>query len=224
MPFVTETARALLNGLWSAGGWLTWGRGLLEGAVGTWVASPVLLLLPARLPGAVEPPGAGATQPRDVWDEDAKYDLGDAGCFPRISHSGEGATGDLPSAYGVDRLTLLARDPSSLFAYWEVTPRRREPALAALGPEAEGASQVLRLYADGADADTIVDVELPADLGSRYVTVSNPGASCRAEIGLGTASGRFVPLLSSNTVRMPSAAPSRDTSVVWDVVARAPVR
>jgi hypothetical protein len=126
--------------------------------------------------------------------------------------------GDLPSAYDTDRITLLARDPFCVFAYWELTPGRREPILEALGDEAEGAFQVLRLYAaaSGDTAPTVsYDLELPADLGSRYLTVATPGASCRAEIGLRTAAGRFVPLVSSNTIIMPSAAPSTDTSVRW---------
>ena len=216
-------ARAFVNGLWSAGGWLVWSRGLLEGALGTWLASPALLLLSAPLTGD-DPAGPDAPRTRDTWGEDAKYDLGEVRGAPPAPYPEAWEPGDLPSAYGVDRLMLLVRDPWCVFAYWEVTPGRREAALEALGAEAEGASQILRVYTEGIDADATVDIELPADLGSRYVTVSSPGASCRAEIGLSSASGRFVPLIRSNTVRMPSAAPSRDTSLVWDVIARAPMR
>jgi hypothetical protein len=218
---VTEMARAFVNGLWSAGGWVLWGRSLLEGTLGMWLAGPAVLLLPAR---GVADEAPGAMHRSDAWGEDAKYDLGEAPRGPRLANPEEREAGELPSAYGVDRLTLLARDPWCIFAYWEVTPGRREPALEALGREAEGACQVLRLYAHGADGDATVDVELPVDLGSRYLSVASPGASCRAEIGLSAPSGRFVPLVSSNTVRMPSAAPSNDTSLVWDMVARMPVR
>jgi hypothetical protein len=216
-------ARAFVSGLEFAGGWLVWSRGLVEGA-GAWLAAPVLLLLPARLAEPAEPPWPGGARDLHAWVEDAKYDLGDAQRGPRVARHEEREPGELPSAYGVDRITLLARDPWCLFAYWEVTPGRREPALEALAYEAEGACQVLRLYATGADVDATVDVELAADLGSRYLTVSSPGASCRAEIGLRTPSGRFVPLVSSNTVRMPSAAPSRDTSLAWDEVPPTPAR
>jgi hypothetical protein len=217
-------ARAFLNAVGSPGGWLLWGRGLLEGA-GTWLPGAALVLLSTRLTDSyarsTEPLTTGAW---DSWVDDAKYELGEPLRGPRLSPPDEREPGDLPSAYGVDRLTLLVRDPWCLFAYWEVTPERRQQALGALGLDAEGACQVLRLYAHGVDLDATVDVELPADLGSRYLIVSSPGASCRAEIGLSSSSGRFVPLVSSNIVHMPSAAPSSDTSLVWDRVARAPIR
>lgn len=214
-------ARTLVAGMESLGGWVVWGRELV-GSVGTWLAGSVLLFVPARgarqssLPS--EPPWPHV--PRDVqtFGEDSKYDLGASAQGVRLECRDEREPGELPAAGGTDRITLLARDPFCVFAYWELTPGRRQPALAELGRDAEGACQVLRLYA-ATTADTAptvsFDVDLPADLGSRYLTVSSPGASCRAEIGLRTASGRFVPLVSSNTVIMPSAAPSTDTSVRW---------
>jgi len=214
-------ARTLVAGIESIGDWVVWGRALVGGA-GTWLAAPVLLLLPTRaapqpsLPP--EPPWPHA--PRDVQTlgEDSKYDLGASAQGLRLESRDEREPGDLPSGYGTDRITLLARDPFCVFAYWELTPGRRAPALAELGPDAEGACQVLRLYAaTTADRAPTVsfDVDLPADLGSRYLTVSSPGAVCRAEIGLRTGAGRFLPLVSSNTVIMPSAAASTDTSVRW---------
>jgi hypothetical protein len=215
---VTEVARTFLNAVGTAGGWLVWGRSWLEGA-GTWLAGPALLLLSARVTHGEAAP-SGAMHPWDTWIEDATVDFGETPLAP----PGEAEPGELPSAYGVDRLMLLARDPWCVFAYWEVTAERRERILASLGPDAEGACQVLRLYARDADLDATVDVELPADLGSRYLAVASPGASCRAEIGLTLPSGRFVPFVASNTVRLPSAAPSTDTSLVWDTVARPPVR
>jgi hypothetical protein len=165
-----------------------------------------------------EPPWPQARRDVQAFVEDSKYDLGETMLGLHLERHDDREPGELPSAYGADRVTLLARDPCCLFAYWELTPGRRDPVLAALGKDAEGACQVLRLYAaSSADTGTTVsyDIDLPTDLGSRYLTVSSPAASCRAEIGLITASGRFVVLASSNTVITPGAAPSGDTSVRW---------
>ena len=40
---------------------------------------------------------------------------------------------DLPSSYGQDRLILLARDPHTLFATWELSGGKREQVLAQSG-------------------------------------------------------------------------------------------
>lgn len=217
---VTGMARALRAGVESVGGWVVRGRALV-GDAGTWL-TPVLLLLPTPFARAgsttAEPPWTAAPSDLQEFAEDSKYDLGVSAASLHTDRHADAEPGDLPSAYDTDRITLLARDPACLFVYWELTPRRRGPALAALGDEADGACQVIRLYAatTGDTAPTIsCDVELPADLGSRYLTVASPGASCRAEIGLRSAAGRFLPLVSSNTVVLPSAAPSADTSVQW---------
>lgn len=139
--------------------------------------------------------------------------------------------GDLPRAYGRDRLVLLVRDPHTIFAYWEVTPTTRVQALRTLGVEAEGAREVLRVYDvtfvtfTGDNAWLSLDVELTPGAESWYVNVSRPGASYCAEVGLRTSTGRFLPLVRSNTVTTPRSSPSPDTRVRWaDLRHGAPAR
>jgi hypothetical protein len=128
---------------------------------------------------------------------------------------------DLPRAYGVDRIGLLARDPWWVFAYWELTPTTRIAALRALGSDGEGAREVLRIHDvtfitfTGDNAWQSIDVELPPGAQSWYVNVAHPAAAYCAEIGLRTAGGRFVALARSNTVHTPPASPSTDASVRW---------
>ena len=75
--------------------------------------------------------------------------------------------GDLPAAYGVDRLVLVPRDPWWLFAFWEIAPATREVARGALGADADEARPMLRVYdvtfvdRRGSNASLSFDVELP---------------------------------------------------------------
>jgi hypothetical protein len=130
-------------------------------------------------------------------------------------------TGELPRAYGVDRIVLLARDPWWLFAYWEVTPETRIRALRSLGDAGADAREILRVYDvtfltfTGDNAWLSFDVELPAGADRWYLNVSRPAASYCVEVGLRTTGGRFLPLARSNAVTTPRVAPSPDTTVTW---------
>jgi hypothetical protein len=157
--------------------------------------------------------------------DEAKYSLGlperraPLGRTPLPSL--ERGTGDLPWAYGEDRIALLARDPWWLFAYWELTPTTRVRALRSLGTDGEGAREVLRVHDvtfirfTGDNAWHSFDLELPPGTESAYVNVGRPAASYCVELGLRTPAGRFLPLLRSNTAATPRSAPSPDTTVRW---------
>jgi hypothetical protein len=129
--------------------------------------------------------------------------------------------GELPAAYGVDRLVLIPRDPWWIFVFWEITPATREAALAALGTEADEARPMLRVYdvtfvdPRGSNTSLSFDLEIPRGVESWYVNVGRAAASYCTEIGLRTASGRFLPLLRSNVGDTPRATPSPDREVRW---------
>jgi hypothetical protein len=127
--------------------------------------------------------------------------------------------GELPRAYGQSRAVLMARDPWWLFAHWEVPPVRRVEVLRALGVEGEGTREVLRVYEVAADSSASWDIDLPPGAERTDIHVDRPGRSYRVEIGLRTAAGRFVCLVTSNLVAAPPAEPSRDTAVHWVTVA-----
>jgi hypothetical protein len=129
--------------------------------------------------------------------------------------------GELPRAYGVDRIVILPRDPWWLFAYWEVTPSTRIQALRTLGAQAEGAQEVLRVYDvtfitfAGDNAWRSFDVELPPGADRWYLNVGRPATTYCVEIGIRTPHGRFLALARSNTVTTSRAAPSPDATVRW---------
>lgn len=126
-----------------------------------------------------------------------------------------GGSGELPRAYGLNRVVLLARDPWWLFAHWEISPVDRVEALRALGAEGEGVREVLRVHGPDGDGLPSWDLELEPGAQRLHFRVEHPGRTYRVEVGLRTLAGRFLALVSSNTVTTPPAGPSADLSVRW---------
>lgn len=125
----------------------------------------------------------------------------------------------LAERYGVDRLTLMVRDPHWLFCYWELRPE----LLAAVRAEFPGPSwTVLRiLHLD--EAESVFDtwtIDIGGDAVSWYVNTGRPGARFRAELGLTDADGRYRLLVASNTVTAPMDAPSARWDEEWVGVSR----
>ncbi len=121
----------------------------------------------------------------------------------------------LPRAYDLNRVVLLARDPWWLFAHWEISSIERVEALRKLGSEGEGVRQVLRVHGPQEDGLPSWDIELEPGAQRIHFPVARPGRAYRVEVGLRTRTGRFVPLMSSNTVTTPAAWPSSDLAVRW---------
>lgn len=121
---------------------------------------------------------------------------------------------ELPSAYGQSRAVLVARDPWSLFVHWEVPPVRRVEVLRWLDAEGEDTRELLRLHDTTGVPVTFHDVDL-APGAERMHLQADPGRTYRAEIGIRTLRGRFVPLATSNPASTPAALPSADTGVRW---------
>jgi hypothetical protein len=117
-----------------------------------------------------------------------------------------------PEGYGVDQVTLLARDPYTLFAHWEVTPAGREQA------GGFGGELVLRLHALQAPtgpAGPILDERLHRDLGRGYLPAPFPGALVDAAIGIRRADGGFTPIAFAPRLRVPHASVAEDGPVEW---------
>jgi hypothetical protein len=230
-------ADALGSGLQLLGGWLVCARGALRrvGTIGTEVMRPVLRLAadaltrpPERaLPAASGEQGPGAVEPTGPQEQvvEAKYYLGPTR-EPAAGRYVDREEGELPRTYGRDRIVLLPRDPWWVFAYWEVTPSTRIGALRALGAQAEGAREVLRVYDvtfitfTGDNAWLSFDVDVAPGADHWYLNVGRPAASFCVELGLRTADGRFLPLARSNVVTTPRSSASPDTTVRWVELAR----
>jgi hypothetical protein len=222
-------SQTLGSGLQLLGGLLQCGRGVVR-RLGEDVVRPVIRLAaeslgrpierPVRLASAEpEPDLVEPTGPQEQVEE-AKYYLGPRR-DPAADRYVDREEGELPRAYGRDRIVLLPRDPWWVFANWEVTPASRITALRELGAQAEGAREVLRVYDvtfitfTGDNAWLSFDVELTPGADYWYLNVGRPAASFCVELGLRTVGGRFLPLVRSNVVTTPRSSPSPDTTVRW---------
>ncbi len=132
---------------------------------------------------------------------DSKYYTG-----PDVAQSALGSSDRLPAGYGEDRITLMARDPSLTYAYWEATPERLAKERSWFGNEAE---LVVRIYDvtgvqfDGRNALGYFDQEVSERAGSWYFETGRPGRSLCADLGIRAPEGRFLTLARSNYITMP---------------------
>jgi uncharacterized protein DUF4912 len=125
-----------------------------------------------------------------------------------------------PDVYGIDEVTVLARDPYTLFVYWEVTGAGRAAARAAL--DGEDGSLILRLVAAGGTEEPAqVDHPLDWDYGRRYLGAPRSGAWVTAAVGLVAAGGRFAPIAHAGRIKVPWADPGPEGPTEWMEVAPA---
>jgi len=118
-----------------------------------------------------------------------------------------------------DRVHLIARDPTSLFAFWTLSAHTRLRTLRALGNAASGARAALRVCPD--EAPTRVIMLGPDD--DTCIIEAVPRVHYEVEVGLATADGGFVPLARSAPVVTAPDVPSSDSAVTW-VRTSAPTR
>jgi hypothetical protein len=132
---------------------------------------------------------------------DAKYYTG-----PAADHAALRSSDKLPAGYGEDRITLMARDPSLTYAYWEATPERLVKERSWFGMEA---ALVVRIYDitgvqfDGRNAVGYFDQDVAEPTGSWYFETGRPGHSFCADLGMRSPEGRFLTLARSNYITMP---------------------
>ena len=124
--------------------------------------------------------------------------------------------GELPFGYGDDSVGLLARDPHTLWVYWdfaEQTARRAHEGL-------PNSRAVLRLFDGG---HLVREVDIALESRAWYLHHVTPGRHYRAEIqfvGVHGEARRVGP--SSNAMRVPNEGPSpviddRFIKLPWDV-------
>lgn len=114
----------------------------------------------------------------------------------------------LPFHYGDDRIVLMVRDPWWLYAYWEVTASRQQQVLDQMRERSEKvAARVLRVYdvygVTIQNAHGHFDIEIGPTADNWYIDVGRPDSEWVVEIGFRAVSGRFFPIVRSNTVRTP---------------------
>jgi uncharacterized protein len=115
---------------------------------------------------------------------------------------------ELPESYGDNRIVLLPRDISWLFAYWDLTEEYKEAARSA-----GGSVLALRLYDvtgvdfDGTNAHAMYEHECAEWARSWYIPTPTPDRDFIVEIGY-RGTDQWFPLARSNKVSVPSDQPS----------------
>ena len=113
--------------------------------------------------------------------------------------------GELPAEYPDESAVLLARDPTTLYFFWDFRPSLRRL------PVARPVHVVLRVLDGGR---TVREEEFPLDAKTFYVQGLTPGRTYRIEAYVRGADGNVAPLrIATNPVTLPANAPSGDLSV-----------
>lgn len=108
----------------------------------------------------------------------------------------------VPESYGESRVRIVARDPQTLFAYWELAPGALAELRRELGSRLVAVSPVtLRLSEPGTSWTESVFVS--GGGRSEYVPVDGHSHALRAEVGLTLPWGEFRCLATSRTVTPP---------------------
>lgn len=129
----------------------------------------------------------------------------------------------LPEEYGEERIMLMARDPDTVFAYWEVPFKRLERERARSG---KGGRLCVRLYDitgvrfDGTNATSIFDQEMHERVGSWYFDLHRPSHAFCADIGMRMPDGRFRTIARSNILVTPRAGVSDVVEEEWTLPER----
>ncbi len=147
----------------------------------------------------------------------ARLDLGPAG--------DEGPGGeDVPWSYGQDRVTAMAVDPETLYAYWEVTDPAIERARAGLGAGGEAAWLNLRVYDtsgilfDGTNAHSYFDHGLARWDRQWFFGIGKPSSAAVVEVGMKSPEGYFVRIARSGRVDFPRSEPAPAREPEWITV------
>lgn len=128
---------------------------------------------------------------------------------------------DLPANYGTTSLTLIARDPNWIYAYWEVSLSAVDPIRRIVGDEVNRAAHVLRMYDvtavdfNGNNANHWFDIEVGPHSNNWYINLWIDNVSYFAEIGLRLPDGRFFAFTRSNSVTTPRKVQSWRTEQIW---------
>ncbi len=128
---------------------------------------------------------------------------------------------DIPHGYGDNRIVLMARDPWTLFSYWEVAKKVEDEVKRKINENGETPDKsLLRVYdvtgcASDAEYEVLFDFELRDWANNWYIHAGRPGREWMADIGILSSSGRFYTLARSNVVKSPVYGMSGEYDEEW---------
>ncbi|MCM8775215.1 MAG: DUF4912 domain-containing protein [Candidatus Omnitrophica bacterium] len=128
---------------------------------------------------------------------------------------------DLPSSYNETNLTLIARDPHWVHAYWEITPTAIEEIRSKIGSEFDRSTITLRMHDvtcvdfNGHNANRSFDIDVGPHAHSWYVNLWCDNVSYCGDIGVRSPEGNFYVLARSNMIETPRAGSSGRGEMIW---------
>lgn len=117
------------------------------------------------------------------------------------------STYDLPYSYEDNRVVLMARDPHLLYAYWEISPHRKNNFIKEFGNEMWNKSvPVLKIY--NVSKNTSFYVNISDSANNWYINVPDASSLYSAELGRRISEDFFINLAYSNYINTPGDAVS----------------
>jgi len=141
--------------------------------------------------------------------------------YPRETKAVELNDGELPSRYDTTQVTLLARDPHYIHAYWDIAPDAHDQMRQQVGAEYDRSTYTLRMYDitkkefNGHNANSSFDVAIQPHQNNWYVNLWGDNVNYCGEIGVKTPQGQFYPIARSNVVHTPRASISERSDMMW---------
>jgi len=127
---------------------------------------------------------------------------------------------DLPRGYGDNKIVLMARDPWTFFAYWEINRPIEDKVRKEISKKKLTAVKtILRIYElpqekhNADNSEKIFDIELKDLADSWYIHMEESGKECLVDIGILCAGGDFFVLARSNIVQAPLGKMQKDRGV-----------
>ena len=155
--------------------------------------------------GAPEPPASGVGQ---------KYALGTTVQRGMV----QGEDGELPEAYGTQKLLLMARDPHWIYSHWDFTreQQRRYNALSAHH------HLVLRLHMDTPTDQPVTEIHVHPESRCWFLHADRAAAKYVGELGYYRADHKWVTIVTSSPVVTPPNGTSEDKTVEFASVPAEP--
>ena len=119
---------------------------------------------------------------------------------------------EIPADYGVTRIVAMAKDPTWLFTYWEITAERFMQLEKKFKDEWTKCTMALRVYDRGAVGH--FDMNISYEARAWYVNVA-PGGRYQIAIGVLTPGGKFVMIAESAIIETPSGRMSDRVDEQW---------
>jgi len=149
--------------------------------------------------------------------------------IPAFHEEGEGRkiplldTGlPVPDSYDETKLVILPRDPQWVFAYWEFNKEYLSGIKEKYGeyifrryPVILRSYDVTDVIFNGTNAHSYFDIEIDINTKNCYFRVAACGKNYCSEIGTLLNNGKFIFLVRSNTISMPSGEVSEFSDKEW---------